>query len=93
MAPDRSMAAVACGELVDRPLISINRGNVIVAHGRPLAIMRLIAVGARHAGSAADCFMRRRPRLVRMVLADPTGILATAAVDHGAKMGTVRGQA
>ena len=76
------MAAVACGELVDRPLISINRGNVIVAHGRPLAIMRLIAVGARHAGSAADCFMGRRPRLVRMVLADPAGILATVAVDR-----------
>jgi hypothetical protein len=77
---------------VDEPLISINRGNVIVAHGRPLAIMRLIADRTRHAGSAALCFMGRRPRLVRMVFADPAGILATAAVDHGPKTGTVREQ-
>jgi hypothetical protein len=47
---------------VDEPLISINRGNEIVAHIWPLAIMRLIADRARYAGSAADGFVRGGPR-------------------------------
>jgi hypothetical protein len=87
------MAAVAYGELVDRPLISINRGNEVAAHGRPLAIMRLIADRTRHAGAAADGFVLRRPGLVEVVLADPTGVLTAGAVDHRPDMGTARGQA
>ena len=73
------MPDAACSELVDRPLISINRGNEIVAHGRPLAVTRLIAVGARHAGSAAALTMGAIPRLVRMGLAHPARALAARA--------------
>jgi hypothetical protein len=50
---------------VDTPLIAINRGDEIGAHGRPIAIVRLIAVGAWHTGSATHCFMLWVPRLVR----------------------------
>ena len=73
---------------MNRTLIPIKSWNEIVAHIRPLAVMRLIAVGARHTRAAAHCFMLRIPRLVRMFLAHPAGVLA--AVGHGPDMGSAR---
>jgi hypothetical protein len=75
---------------VDRAFVSIERRNEIVTHGRALAIVRFIAVRAWHAGSAADGFVLRVPRLVRVVLAHPAGVLATTAFDHFVRPGEAR---
>jgi hypothetical protein len=77
---------------VDGPLVPIKGTNEIVAHIRPLALARLIAVGARHPGAAAQYLMLRIPRLIRVVLAHPPLALTTLAIGHWLNMGAARGQ-
>jgi hypothetical protein len=52
--------------------------------------MRLIAVGARHTRAAAALILPAGPRLVRVALAHPAGVLTAAAFDHWAKYGSGR---
>jgi len=75
---------------VNWALVWIEGVDEIVADRRPLALARLIAVGARHARAAAHCFMLRIPRLVRVVLADPAGVLTARTVDHEPDVGLAR---
>jgi hypothetical protein len=64
---------------MDWPLIPIKRRNEIGAYCGALVILRLIAVGAGHTGAVAAIVA---PRLVRVVLADPTGTTAASAINH-----------
>jgi len=50
---------------MDEARVSIERQNEFGVHGRPLALVRLVAVGARRAGAAAHCLVLRIPRLAR----------------------------
>ena len=75
---------------VNGPLISIKHRGEIVAHCRPLAIVRLVAVRTRHAGPAADHLMLRVPWLVRVVFANPASVSAAGAIEHAANIGMAR---
>jgi hypothetical protein len=74
--------AVAGHRLIDRPLIPIERRNEVGAHQGALTVLRMVAIGAWHAGAAAVIFLAA-PRLVGVVLAHPTGVLAAVTLRHG----------
>ena len=68
-----------CGASVSGlALISIKSRNEIVAHGRAIVLGRFISVGGHNrAAAGADA-----PRPLRMVLANPTGVLTAFAFDR-----------
>jgi hypothetical protein len=63
---------------VDWPLISIKSRNEIVAHGRAIVLVRFISVG----GITAPPQGQTRHGPLRMVLANPTGVLTAFAFDR-----------
>jgi hypothetical protein len=75
--------AVAGHRLMDRPLIPVERRNEVGAHQGALTVLRMVAIGAWHAGAAAAFIFLAAPRLVGVVLAHPTGVLAAATLRHG----------
>jgi hypothetical protein len=55
--------AVAGHRLMDRPLIPVERRNEIGAHQGALTVLRMVAIGAWHAGTAAAFIFLAAPRL------------------------------
>jgi hypothetical protein len=66
-----------------RPLIAVDMGREVSGHFRALTFVRLIAAATRHACAAFATAGTSAPRLIRMVLADPSFIAADETLHRG----------
>ena len=71
---------IGCGPLVNWPLIAVDVRNEVSGHSRPLVFLRLIAGKTRHASAALATARPGVPRLVGMLLTNPSGVVTNCAL-------------